>query len=268
MNKIFLFSITFTMCQIVNSQEKITDTSNYQAIYNLIYQKDSTNVDSKQNEKMLLLIGEKYSLFESLSTKFNDSLKNALAQNNIDVSIAISKAIANRKKSRFKFKILKSNNETLVYDSYFSDKFIYKDVEELKWEITKTNQTINGYSCTLATTTFANRKYKAWFTSEIPINGGPYKFKGLPGLIIKIEDEQKHYIFELESFQKSKQIFEFDMSKGIKVSKKEFYESYNSFKKNFIAQLSQRGIEFEEKTSREMQKRVQKSKNNEIEISY
>lgn len=165
-------------------------------------------------------------------------------------------------------KIIKNDNKTLVFDSYFSDKFIYEDEEELNWEITKTSDTISGYNCNLAFTTFAGRKYRAWFTSEIPINDGPYKFKGLPGLIVKIEDDKKQYIFQLESLLKKNEKFEFDKNDGIEVSKKEFYNSYNSFKKNFIAQLSQRGVELDKSTSRETQKRVQKSRNNEIEISY
>src|SRR5690606_23193830 len=117
-----------------------------------------------------------------------------LAENNSDVSVAITKSLAIRKKSRFNFKILKSNFKTLVFDSYFSDKFIYEDVEELNWKITKEKRIINEYNCVLAQVTFAGRNYNAWFTNEIPINDGPYKFKGLPGFIVKIEDDQRQYV--------------------------------------------------------------------------
>lgn len=269
MSKIsIILGIIFSINSSLYCQELITDTSNYQAIYNFEYQKDSTDVNSKQNEKMILFIGNKFSLFESYYNRYNDSLKDALAKNNTDLSVTVSKAMAMTKKSRFHFRILKNRTQTLVYDTYFSDKFVYEDKDTLNWEITKTKQTINSYNCTLATTYFAGRTYKAWFTSEIPISDGPYKFKGLPGLIIKIEDDLSQYIFELQSFEKKKDSFEFDDKKGITVTKSEFYKSYNSFKKNFIAQLSQKGIELDKSTSRQTQKRVQKSRNNEIEISY
>lgn len=269
MNKfLILIVIIIYNNQNMYCQEKITDTSNYKAIYNLEYQKDSTDIHSKQNEKMVLLVGKDYSFFETFNNKYNDSLKESLVKNKTDISISISKALAQKKKSRFKFKILKSNMKTLVFDSYFSDNFIYEDNEKLNWETTKTTDTISGYHCILATTIFAGRTYNAWFTTEIPISDGPYKFKGLPGLIIKIEDNKSQYVFTLESFQKKKETFEFDKNIGIKVSKKEFYKSYNAFKKNFIAQLSQRGFELDENTSRETQKRVQKSRNNELEIRY
>ena len=265
---VIIFIIILFNNQNVFCQETIKDISNYKVIYNLEYQKDSTDISTKQNEKMILLIGDKYSLFESLNKRYNDSIKSAIIKENLDISIAISKGLSQSKKSRFKFRILKNSKETLVYDSYFSDKFIYKDEEKLSWKIKKTFDTISGYNCTLATTSFAGRSYRAWFTKEIPISDGPYKFKGLPGLIVKIEDNKRHYIFKLVSFLKAKEKFEFDKKAGIEVSKKEFYNSYNSFKKNFISQLNQRGMDVISTDSRNLKKRVQKSRNNEIEIKY
>lgn len=53
-----------------------------------------------------------------------------------------------------------------------------------------------------ATVSHEGREYTAWYTTEIPIADGPYKFWGLPGLILKISDSENHYNFTLESFEK------------------------------------------------------------------
>ena len=45
----------------------------------------------------------------------------------------------------------------------------------------------------LAKTTFKGRNYFAWYSIEIPINSGPYKFNGLPGLVVELFDSKKHY---------------------------------------------------------------------------
>lgn len=51
---------------------------------------------------------------------------------------------------------------------------------------------------------FAGREWTAWFTSEISIPDGPYKFYGLPGLILKISDKTNTHSFEMISVQKQK----------------------------------------------------------------
>jgi GLPGLI family protein len=52
-----------------------------------------------------------------------------------------------------------------------------------------------------ATTEFAGRTYVAWYTTEISIADGPYKFHGLPGLILSIYDTNKHYQFTVSSIK-------------------------------------------------------------------
>ena len=61
--------------------------------------------------------------------------------------------------------------------------------------------TLLGYTCQKATTTFRGRNYTAWFAPEIPSNNGPWKFGGLPGLILKISDDKRNFIFECSGIQ-------------------------------------------------------------------
>jgi len=82
------------------------------------------------------------------------------------------------------------------------DKLYYtQPIGTLNWEIHPENKNISDYKVQKATTTFGGRDYVAWFTTEIPIPDGPYKFNGLPGLILSIEDSQQHYVFNFVGFQ-------------------------------------------------------------------
>ena len=46
------------------------------------------------------------------------------------------------------------------------------------------------------------RECVAWFSKDIPLNEGPYKFRGLPGLIFEILDTRNQFIFKLiKSYQ-------------------------------------------------------------------
>lgn len=65
----------------------------------------------------------------------------------------------------------------------------------MDWLILPEKQELLGYSCQKATCRFRGRDWIAWFAWEIPFSDGPWKFCGLPGLILKIEDETKSYSF-------------------------------------------------------------------------
>ncbi len=63
----------------------------------------------------------------------------------------------------------------------------------LNWELIKDKQkTILTYSCNLAKATSDTGKvYYAWYTTSIPISEGPFRFKGLNGLILEVYNEEK-----------------------------------------------------------------------------
>lgn len=75
------------------------------------------------------------------------------------------------------------------------------------WELQEDTLTITGYLCQKATCRFRGRDYTAWFAPDIPINNGPWKFGGLPGLILKVYDNDKLWIFECTAIQNHQKKF-------------------------------------------------------------
>ena len=71
------------------------------------------------------------------------------------------------------------------------DKFFIKIDDELNWKILPETIVITNLNCQKAEVEYGGRQWIAWFTSEIPISDGPYKFRGLPGLIIEVFDDKK-----------------------------------------------------------------------------
>lgn len=67
--------------------------------------------------------------------------------------------------------------------------------ERPEWTLTADTATILSYVCHKATCYFKGRHWTAWFTADIPSSEGPWKLYGLPGLILKAEDSEGHYIF-------------------------------------------------------------------------
>lgn len=76
-----------------------------------------------------------------------------------------------------------------VFDMFGDQLLTYSEpYAEQIWEIIP-DSTINilGYECVMAESDYHGRRWKAWFTPEIPVAFGPWKLRGLPGLILKAE---------------------------------------------------------------------------------
>ena len=105
----------------------------------------------------------------------------------------------------FQFYLYKDYKEEkiTVRDNISTNAFYYED--ELKpqdWTILEDTMTILDYTCQKAICSWRGRDWVAWFASDIPINEGPWKFYGLPGLIMKLEDTELHYSFTMIGLQR------------------------------------------------------------------
>jgi len=95
-----------------------------------------------------------------------------------------------------------NKNEIRVTDRIDTNNFVYTDeILPQDWVILSDTATILGYHSQKAQCHWRGREWVAWFTMEIPISEGPWKFYGLPGLITRLYDTKHHYSFELTGFQ-------------------------------------------------------------------
>ena len=72
----------------------------------------------------------------------------------------------------------------------------------MRWTLADEQQTILGHQCQKATCQFRGRDFVAWFAADVPIKGGPWKFGGLPGCILKVYDVQKIYVWEAVAIER------------------------------------------------------------------
>ena len=148
---------------------------------------------------MLLLANGEYSKFYSPATEHKDSLEStpsgrAIANQMFDIAIkkyAESKdegALGSIVYETFMY-IFKDNAEQSItaYDiAGLGERGVYSEpYSELVWEIGDTTKIVLGYECIKATTNYHGREWTVWFSPEIPIQDGPWKLRGLPGLILE-----------------------------------------------------------------------------------
>lgn len=99
---------------------------------------------------------------------------------------------------------IRGEKADLKYRLSISAFFVYSDsVPSLEWNYSdEETDSIIGYDCRKANVEFAGRNYTAWYTPEIPLPFGPYKFGGLPGLILKLEDAERQFVWEAVGFER------------------------------------------------------------------
>lgn len=145
----------------------------------------------------LLEVGDKFSKFSDRGQLVSDSLFNAYSKKS-SLNDSEQKNLLKTYNVAWRKTVIK-NRESADY--ILQDKvykwYQYKEkAPNFAWKLSSESEMILGYTVHKATMTFKGRDYTAWYTKDIAIPEGPYLFSGLPGLMLRLEDEQKHYVFE------------------------------------------------------------------------
>ena len=95
--------------------------------------------------------------------------------------------------------------DTLATYNLIEDNKILKINEKIpnfNWKLDFNDEKkIGNYICKKATTKFRGREFTAWYYEDIPTFFGPWKFSGLPGLIIEIHDNTKTFIWKCNKIE-------------------------------------------------------------------
>ena len=97
---------------------------------------------------------------------------------------------------RFVMKNKIKNN--IIFTHVISDKryFVVDTLNAMQWKLENEKKIILGYNCKKASTTFRGRSYEVYYTESIPVSDGPWKFSGLPGLILEAISVDGTYSFK------------------------------------------------------------------------
>jgi GLPGLI family protein len=89
-------------------------------------------------------------------------------------------------------------------------KYIFSFEEpELIWEILSDIKEIKGFKCRLAKTkTDTGDDFFAWYTEDIAIPEGPFRFKGLSGMVLEVYNKSRTIEIYATNIKKSDEIIE------------------------------------------------------------
>ena len=206
---------------------------------------DSTDKTKVITEMMLLDVDKKGSSYYSQQKFLADSTSKAdlerqlkLSPNNLNIS-------RTDKPGQVSYKVTKQypDFKTYLFTKVSSDSYKIEEDQKPEWKILPDKQQIGTYNAQKATTNFGGRQWTAWFSTDLPFQDGPYKFYGLPGLIVKIEDKTGTHSMTLVG-NKTIEIAadkELDLPQGIQLfgmGGKEIEASKSQFKKVWKAYVN------------------------------
>lgn len=242
MKKFFQF-FCIALIGIANAQNSAN-----RFFYELTYKPHKDSVKFEK-EMMILDIEDYRSVYQSYDLVMVDSISNKMILNTQKTGVMIDFDKMPVSKIKFSHRIFKDHpvTEIIYNDQIFSNTYSYHEMPGLIWQINNEKEKIATYNVQKASLNYGGRKWTAWFTTEIPIQDGPYKFYGLPGLIVKIEDEDKNYSWQLKGNRKidhMKDVLYLDelnkqtgISKSKLLSKEKFTELYENYIKDPFADI-------------------------------
>lgn len=244
--KKFLTLFLFTAFFALNAQE----TAN-RFFYELTFKPKK---DSARAEKVMMIldITKEKSIYRDYTMVAQDStLKLQIeAMQKSGVFKDISKMITMPKFSEKVYKFypdMKIQYVERIANGFKPVNIAYNEDYKFIWQTLNEKEKIGEYNTQKATTEYGGRKWTAWFSTDIPLQDGPYKFYGLPGLIIKVEDEGKNYSWELKGNKKVENFNEITALESItpggsggkpqEISREKFDRTFEDFKKNPMASM-------------------------------
>lgn len=219
----------------------VTFAQNKRFIYEYKFISDSTNVDDVKTEMMFLDTTKDGSKYYSYTVFNSDSLMKVDLEKQLAATGSIN-VKSDMQKGSVRYSVTKTYPDYKInlHRRLGMDAYNISDDRKINWKILPEKEKIGEWNAQKAEADFAGRHWIAWFSTEIPIQDGPYKFRGLPGLIVKIEDktgshkmelkgiknitgnvdinvfEVKEIAVNLKQFQKVLKEYENDPTKGIK----------------------------------------------------
>ncbi|CCZ10037.1 MULTISPECIES: GLPGLI family protein [Culturomica] len=179
------------------------DTLDYtylNAHYCQLVRENKSDPDTLTKSEMMLQIGKQVSRYSNYTYWISDSIKaDELKRPELSLASIFNQYFARTYKAGDKGVLLKNypKGQCLFQKEILINEYVYtEDMPVFDWTFMPDTLRVLGYLCKKATCSFRGRDYTAWYAPDIPLSNGPWKFNGLPGLILKVEDADRDYSFE------------------------------------------------------------------------
>jgi GLPGLI family protein len=262
--KQFILLLAFTQLAItINAQ---IDKSEGFIDYDFKHYYDTTNINKVHNEVLRMYYNANISVYKSLSrTLFDSTTKSNIEKSAQDGKFTNLNLGQLPNGSIEQFFTFINEQKTITFRKFLKVNYLTTDTMKITWQLQYDTLNILGYNCQKAIGNFKGRTYIAWFTSNLPYPIGPWKLKGLPGMILKADDIKGHVSFQAKGINTYVSIIDIKLPENSKyTTQKELMSAIKAYRENPNAFQNDGSINIEAKGS-SMLKKTTKA-NNPVEL--
>ena len=240
----------------------------YLVKYNFRYSPDSLNQSYKLTEEMVLRTNDKGFVFMTNNAFSLDTLGGLTTLEKVGNILENSNLVKRNEFNKYRIYFEKDSSHYFFKTQANSFWYNFKDeVPEIKWELINETKKINEFDVKKATTNLFGRNWIAWYAEDIKVPYGPYKFNGLPGLILELNDDKNYFHYEAISVVKDTANYPiYEKYNEINSKRIEFETAIKAYKENPVKINMRTGDDTKRDTELlEKRKHELKAKNNSIE---
>ena len=182
MKKTLMTMMAFVLTMAAQGQTEVIDTAQFVAVYD--YELRTTDDgEVPVTDRMQVVVQVGWTVTKSMpfsAYTFTDKASKA------DVAAGFQEALMHMPTVWTGL----SAGQTTVREFIFPHEYEGSEpTPDIAWTLIDDTLTVSGYLCGQATATFRGVEWHVWYTDEIPSSAGPWRLRGLPGLIVRAESE-------------------------------------------------------------------------------
>ena len=238
MKKIIILLLLLISTTVISANDSIVFKVNY------IYTFKNAKEHKSGTDEMVLEIGRQYTAFHSRWRVERSRIFQKYRHEPRDQQLART---ADMPRSRTFYSFYTDYPEKgVTTTSYYAFNIFECEerIEPIDWKYLEGDSVILGHDCLKAEGMFRGHKWTVWFTPDVPMEYGPWKLRGLPGLILYAEHDSGFFKYEAIELGKceGEAMFHQNDKKPIKSTAKEIQE-LNALKfTNFDAYCDRSGL--------------------------
>lgn len=194
--------LAFSQDPINIDEYKVIDQSRFIVTYEVMMTKDSVKPTEHKFDRLVLMVGDSISTCYSNTMHRFDSAFTVTVRKGGETYRSVNHFIGENGDVWVPdvYKYYAKKRMTVVHrmevPGNFVPIFLYDEpLSLMDWKMSFETKEILGYQCFKAECDFRGRHWTAWCTMQIPVQDGPWKFCGLRGLILQMEESRGHYAF-------------------------------------------------------------------------